>query len=525
MEHSTVVHSRNKFIILFFIAGVIVHLIYIPFLDNAYETITACFGLASIIAWFVLDRLGVNPFTLRIFIIISYNAYIFLINLFVPDLSNLLYLIFPIILITIYNSVRINVLMTLIIGAELSILFYLYSPAYASGNGSIGVAHVLSLFFLAVLLSVLYSLKIGPEWHTIFGENKRMGTLLTSKEGYLDLFFEHAQDAIAVFSLDRKIIAVNPAFEKMYGWKKADCIGKSPRLFPLSEDIVTNERTQNVLQGKSYHFLRTKEMRKNGSIFDAELTITPIYDRDKNIIAMSFIARDITLKLQAEQLRIDTEKLKAIGEIAASVAHEVRNPMTAISGFVQIMNNDPANPYQTYTEIMASEMKRIDLIVGEFLNLSKPSVQKFTAFSIPKTIREVLTMFEPEFTDRSIRCNLQLPSEDVNLMGNEDGLKQVFINLAKNACEALVNNGIISVIVTHSEETICISIRDNGPGMDQKTIDNLFEPFFTTKDAGTGLGMMITKKIIVDHGGTLTVTSTINEGTQIEILLPLTLTT
>ena len=168
--------------------------------------------------------------------------------------------------------------------------------------------------------------------------------------------------------LDQKIITVNPAFEKIYGWNEAECIGQSPRLFPTSEDAKVEERTKNVLQGKSYHLLRTKEMRKDGLVFDAELTITPIYNEQQEIIAMTFISRDISLRLQAEQLLIDTEKVKAIGEIAASVAHEVRNPLTAISGFIQIMNNDLNNPYRTYTDIMHSEINRIDLIVSEFLS-------------------------------------------------------------------------------------------------------------------------------------------------------------
>src|SRR6185437_15945372 len=103
--------------------------------------------------------------------------------------------------------------------------------------------------------------------------------------------------------------------------------------------------------------------------------------------------------------------------------------------------------------------------------------------------------------------------------GNEDSIKQVFLNLITNACEALVKNGTINITVTQQKESIIITICDDGPGMDQATLGNLFEPFFTTKQGGTGLGMMITKKIIIDHGGTLTVTSKKNEGTKTIITL------
>ncbi len=522
MEHSTAIQSRNKFIILFFIVGVIVHLIFVPFLSNFYEASITLFEVLSITVLLIMQRQDMNPLTLRLIIIITYNLYIFLINLFTPDLSNLLYLIFPMFLTTIYNVSRINFFMTAITSVQLAILFYLYNDSYLSDSGAVEVSHVVSIFFLVAFLCLLYAFKISPQWNSMYTENKRMDTILMSKEGYLDLFFEHAEDAIVVFGLDKKIITVNPAFEKIYGWKEAECIGQSPRLFPSSEDAKVEERTKNVLQGKSYQLLRTKELRKDGLIFDAELTITPIYNEQREIIAMTFISRDITLRLQAEQLLIDTEKVKAIGEIAASVAHEVRNPLTSISGFIQIINNDPDNPYRTYTDIMQSEIRRIDLIVSEFLVLSRPNLKKCTMFSIEQTLYDVVIMFEPEFTQRSIVCESNIPADALVINGNEDGMKQVFINLLKNACEALVEDGVITVTLTRKDNNVLITIRDNGPGMDQHKMDNLYQPFFTTKQEGTGLGMMISKKIIVDQGGTMAVSSMINEGTEIIITLPLT---
>ncbi|WP_342509056.1 PAS domain S-box protein [Sporosarcina sp. FSL K6-2383] len=522
MEHSTIIHSRNKFIILFFVAGVIVHLIFVPFLHNIYETSTALFGVTSIAALIIMQRLDMNPLSLRLVIIITYNLYIFLINLFVPDLSNLLYLIFPMFLTIIYNVSRINFFMTTITTAQLGFLCYFHHASYLSGSGAVEIYHIVSIFFMVAFLCLLYTFKISPQWNSMFTENKRMDTILMSKEGYLDLFFEHSEDAIVVFGLDQKIIKVNPAFEKIYGWKETECIGKSPRLFPSSEDAEVEERTRSVLQGKSFPLLRTKEMRKDGVIFDAELTITPVYNKQREIVAMTFISRDITLRLQAEQLVIDTEKVKAIGEIAASVAHEVRNPLTSISGFIQIINSDPTNPYRTYTDIIHSEINRIDLIVSEFLVLSRPNLKKFTAFFIEQTLRDVIVMFEPEFAKRSIACNSSIPANTVTNNGNEDGMKQVFINLLKNACEAIGEKGDITITLTREINSISIIILDNGSGMNQTTLDNLYKPFFTTKLEGTGLGMMISKKIITDQGGTMSVSSVINEGTEIVLTVPIT---
>lgn len=520
MKDSTVVHSLNMFIILFFVPSVIVHLIMSFSLGLSKEMIPSLFGLFAITVLFVLYKSGMNSLSLRIPLIIGYTIYMFIANLLYPDILQLIYLIFPVVLVTVYNLAWLNVLITVITSIEVIALFYLFSPIYLSVDETQLLANIVFIFSMAIFLCLLYSFRITPFWNNIFKENKKLDVLLTSKEGYLDLFFEHTEDAIVVFDLDQNIVVVNPAFETMYGWKKEECIGLSPLLSPLSEDASTAERTQNLFSGKNQHFLHTKEMRKDGTLFDAELTMAPIYDAEKRMVATSFIARDITLKLHAEQLKLDTGKLTAIGEIAASVAHEVRNPMTSISGFVQMMNNDPANPYRAYTEIMYSEIKRVDLIVSEFLVLSKPNLKTSTELYIEKSLLDVISLFETEFTNRSIFCDVRIPENNAIIKGNEDGMKQVFINLLKNSCEALEKNGIITIVVTIQDETVSVFIRDNGPGMDPETIKNLFEPFYTTKPEGTGLGMLITKKIIVDQGGTITVNSKKNHGTETIITLP-----
>ncbi|WP_186669361.1 nitrogen regulation protein NR(II) [Sporosarcina sp. BP05] len=521
MKNSTVVHSRNMFIILFFTTSVIVHLFTSLFLGFYSAMISALIGLFIVTVLLVLYKSGMNSFTFRIPLIIGYIIYLFIANLVNPDLLHLFYLIFPVALVAIYNITWLNILIMVMTGIEVFVLFYLFSPIYRSVDQAQLLPNIAFIFSLAVVLCLLYTFRITPEWNNIFKENKKLDVLLTSRESYLDLFIEHSEDAIVMFDLDQNIAAINPAFEKMYGWKREECIGRSPRLFPLSEDAMTSERTQNLMDGKSYHFLRTKEMRKDGTIFDAELTLAPIYDVEKKLVATSFIARDITLKIQAEQLKIETEKLKAIGEIAASVAHEVRNPMTSISGFVQIMNNDPSNPYRAYTEIMYSEINRVDLIVSEFLVLSKPNLKNSTEFYIEKSLRDIVSIFETEFINRSIFFDVQIPENNAIFKGNEDGMKQVFMNVLKNSYEAIEKNGMITIIVTFQDEVVSILIRDNGPGMDPETIKNLFEPFYTTKTEGTGLGMLITKKIIVDQGGTITVNSKKNHGTETTIILPL----
>ena len=467
----------------------------------------------------VLNRRGLKPKPLRLFILSGSNLYVFVVNLTQPGAEYLLYLILPIIFVAVYYNLWTNGLMIAITAIEVTALMLLFPENYLSREESRMLIHF--ALASATVLFPLYAIKFGREWNTTFKENKKMGFLLTTKEGYLNLFLEYTEEAIVVFDLNQNILAVNPAFERVYGWTREECIGRSPRLFPESEDAVTKERIRNLSSGKSYNFLQTKEMRKDGTVFNAELSIAPIFDAKKRLVATSFIARDIMLKLQAEKHQTDIEKMNAFGKIAAGVAHEVRNPMTLIYGFVQMMNNDPENPYRNYTELMSSEINRMDHIVSEFLVLSKPNIKKPVLFDIEKPIRDVITMFEPELFTRSIFISIEIPKNNTLICGNQDGMKQVFINLFKNSIEALKKNSIITVSVTLQEETVFIIISDNGTGMTQETLDNLFEPFYTTKPEGTGLGMLITKKIIVDQGGSITVSSEMNQGTKTTITLPL----
>ena len=383
------------------------------------------------------------------------------------------------------------------------------------------VIHFIFLFVIVMSLLFIFTVKIGPKMRKLLNEKEVMSVTLSSKDGYLDLFFEHAQDAIAVFTLDHKLLAVNPAFEEMYGWKKEECIGKSIQLTPPSEFAGIAERQKYLLQGRSFKNIRSKELRKNGTVFEAETTVAPIYDENNEIVALSLITRDITEKLQTERLKIEAIKLNAIGEIAATVAHEVRNPMTSVNGFVQLMNEDPENPYRAYTEIMESEIERINLIASEFLILSKPNIKQRKEVDVENKIIEVIDLFNPELKMRQIGCSLYLAEYPTTVFGNEESLKQVFINLMKNAMEAVQDGGNITFFNSIVNNTISITLSDNGHGMNEETFKQLFMPFFTTKEGATGLGLVITKKIVLDHGGNIEFNGHRKKGTELTVTFPI----
>ncbi|GKV55779.1 hypothetical protein NCCP2222_17260 [Sporosarcina sp. NCCP-2222] len=522
METDKLIQSHNNFIILFFASVVIVQLLVLPFADYKlyWVFVLAGFLYTAILMLFCRINDGRNAASIRSLILFGANLYVLLLNFLYPDIPFLLYLLFPIIFAFVYNHRKTTIILVSLTACQLAILYFLFRDQYTTIDHSRLVAHYVFLLLMVLILTVLFVFRVGPEWKRLFVENRRKEEQLTSKDGYLHLFFEHAQDAIAVFSLDLHIITVNPAFETMYGWKKGECQGKKIQLYPDSELRGVVHRTERVKQGESFH-LRTKEMRKDKTLFDAEMTIAPIYNKQQEIIAFSVIARDITDKMQAEKLRMDAIKLKAIGEMAASVAHEMRNPMTSVSGFIQMMNDDPANPYRHFTEIMGEEIKRINLITSEFLIFSKPNIKKTCEFDIEQALLEVVNLFENHLEMRKIECSIHLAEYPAHIFGNEESIKQVFINILRNAVEALSDRGVLQIKNQIIADQLSIEIFDNGSGMNNEALEQLFEPFYSTKEDSSGLGMVITKKIIYDHKGSIEVTSDPGTGTLVSLTFPI----
>lgn len=522
MENGQPIRSKNKYLIISFGFIVLIQLIASPFLESTSYLLPISAALVYILSLIgLLHYSKIDQKIISWLIILGSNFYILSMLSVNADFPYLFFLFFPIIMSLVYSDKSLHFTMLFLTTIELIVLLRVLGPYFHPIRDAKMVIHFSFLFVIVMTLLFLFIAKIGPKMKKLLLEKEMMTATLSSKDGYMDLLFEHAQDAIVVFNLDQKVLAVNPAFEEMYGWKKEECIGEIIQLTPPSEADRNAERQVFLLQGRSFKNIRTKEMRKNGTIFEAEMTMAPIYDKNKEIVALFLIARDITERLQAEKLKIEAIKLNAIGEIAATVAHEVRNPMTSVNGFVQLMNEDPENPYRAYTEIMESEIDRINLIASEFLILSKPNIKQRREIDIENKIIGVIDLFEEELKLRKINCSLYLAEYPTTVFGNEESLKQVIINLMKNSLEAVPDGGNIMFFNSIVNNMISVTLTDNGPGMSEETFNQLFMPFYTTKEGATGLGLVITKKIVLDHSGTIEFNERYKHGTELTIKFPI----
>lgn len=452
---------------------------------------------------------------------IGINLAVFHVNLSAPLFVHALLFIVPFLLAGVFNVLHLNITLLCLTLVESTYLFFNFQQSYIAPIQVYDFYALIMLFVYMICVLFVKAFLSRSTWEYLTKDLSTLENRYASKQNFLRLFIEHTNDAIVIFDLDDSIIDVNPAFEKMYGWTREECLGKKLPLSPESRKEEIRKRSRNVRKGESYHMLEVKDMKRDGTLMDVQLSLNPIFNDRGDVIATSMIARDISFKLEKERLTLEAEKLKVAGEMAAGVAHEIRNPMTVISSFVQMMNAEQNNPYKEYTAVVEAELKRVDAIISEYLVLAKPHSVLRQELNLHKLLNDVLILFGPEMNNHRILATVDSDAANAEILAEESMMKQLFINLLKNSLEAVDHEGIILIKLSNPDEHhVCITITDNGAGMTEEVLQNVFEPFFTTKEAGTGLGMMISKKIISDHDGKISIESEANVGTSISVTLP-----
>ncbi|MFD1031166.1 ATP-binding protein [Metaplanococcus flavidus] len=521
MKHSNANRQKNRlFLHIFGFASILHIFLNVIFPFNAAEW-APIFG---VLVYFVLYLLKqrINVKALRAILLYAMNIYLFILNLESLSAVTLVYFALPLITAALTNAFRPMVVLTAWTMFELLILIFFFGQLDRTPIQQYDHLTIFTFLTVVLLLTFFHTFYFSRLWQQLHEKNKSMEEALISREGYLQLFFETAKDAMAVFDKDNRVIAINPAFEELYGWSAKDSFGTKIKPYPVEKDEVAELQALELLKGKSFTLLDTVDMKKDGTRFHAQITLSPIFDNKGKVIATSVISRDISFQKESEHLLLQSEKLKLAGEIAAGVAHEIRNPMTVISGFVQIMQQDAKHPYPEYTKIIHSELERINLIISEFLVLAKPQAPAIKSLSLRGLIDNLTLLFSSEFNLKGIVFKENWSGEtDYTLSGEENSLKQVFINLLKNSVEAINPCGTIELTISsESDKNVSIKISDNGGGMSSESLNRIFEPFYTTKENGTGLGLLISQKIIQDHGGSLKLESIAGKGTIAEVLLP-----
>lgn len=521
MEFINITKDKNKLFLIILFCFTICHVAITSLLHNQDILSYLYAAIVYLLVLTLLFWLNSENLIIQYVLFITLNLYLLIMNIYSDSIVMMVFFIYPIYIAVIYSSIGPRIVLFFLTIIEIiGLVYFKYYDNYTYIFSTHDLFVYILLLTLLIVTSILNTYFDRKYWNKMSELNTSMKMEQHSRESYLQLFFDNAKDSITVFDKDNRIIEVNPAFEDLYGWKREEVIGKSISI--LSPQYQLDEaRKQEVLKGASYHFLETTDRKKDGTYFDAQITFSPIYDYQNELIALSIISRDVSFKKETENLLLQSEKLKVAGEMAAGVAHEIRNPITVISGFMQIMNGDPTQPYYRYTKVIENEIERINYIISEFLVLAKPHAKLPKKYDLTQTLDDLLVLFQPEINLNGILMTTDIIKGPIYLYGEEGQMKQVLINLVKNAIEAISDDGKIHINCSiEPQDIILIKISDNGIGMDRQVVEKIFDPFFSTKINGTGLGMMISEKIIAEHGGTIGIESQKGQGTTVTIQLP-----
>lgn len=257
------------------------------------------------------------------------------------------------------------------------------------------------------------------------------------------------------------------------------------------------------------------------------MSILPLV-RSKRVRGTVITIEDITEKRNEEMRHRRLESLASLTNLAASMAHEIKNPLGSISIYVQllrknlVLHKEDASPQNSkYLDIVEEEIERLNKIVVDFLFAVRPLKFEFSSVDINTLINSLGDFFTEEFNRSGISLRLELSKDLPLINGDERFLRQMFINLLKNAMGAMISGGIIEIKTWLADDFLQISIEDTGSGIPEDLLHKIFEPYFTTKVDGTGLGLTMTYKVVKEHGGDIRVQSEKNKGTCFTVSLPI----
>ncbi|GBF33990.1 sensory histidine kinase AtoS [Desulfocucumis palustris] len=339
-------------------------------------------------------------------------------------------------------------------------------------------------------------------WSRLAIDNLPVGLLVIDREGRVRVF--------------------NRALSGITGLK-ADEVMDRPLLNLNGPERGSGKLLQTLATGREFQDLNPEAVIPVTSSVACLASTYVIRDKSGVIIGAMAVFIPAGRQQELESAIIKAEKLAILGQMAAGLVHEVRNPLTVIGGFLQLLQKYlKGTPQEEYVTLILTELKHVNILISDFLQLTKPGFSNRSRCSISKIITDVVMLVESEAFLRKLDINLDMATDIPDILGDSEQLKQVFLNIFKNAFDALSQGGKIFLQTSwdRHEKFIQVVFRDTGTGMDEQTVANMFDPFFTTKESGTGLGMFIIKKIIDNHGGRIEVRSIPGEGTSVTVLLP-----
>ena len=345
----------------------------------------------------------------------------------------------------------------------------------------------------------------------------------------LAAIIDSSEDAIISKDLNGIITSWNRAAHRMYGYTTEEIVGQSILL--LIPDELRSEEDEilrKLRAGQRLEHYETTRVTKAGRRIEVSLTISPIKDSAGRVIGSSKIARDITARKQMERSLVQSEKLAAAGRMAATVAHEINNPLEAVLNLIFLARGSSAQDSEThgYLEAAEKELERVSHIARQTLGFYRDTGRPVEVV-IDELLKNVLTVYRSKLSTKKIVVDYRL-NADRPLTASRGELLQVFSNIVANAIDALEPGGSLEVetreVTRAGTVGVEVVIRDGGCGIEAEHLSRIFEPFFTTKEQhGTGIGLWVAQQLVDKRGGRIEITSRTEagtSGTEVCIFLP-----
>ena len=367
-------------------------------------------------------------------------------------------------------------------------------------------------------------------------DRKKMEKELKEANDFLMNLIESSVDGIIVTDMKGDILIFNKGAEDLLGYKSEEVVGKmnirSIYQPGVAKEVMEKLRSPDFGGIGKLTSLPIFHRRKDGEMIEGDLSASLIYNEKGNEIASVGIFKDLRERLKMErelreiqQALLQSEKLAAMGRLTSQIAHELNNPIYGIMNTLELLKTEipPESKRRRILELSLSEIQRLSEMLRNMLSFSKPEEEKRRPVKIDELIEGILLVMEKQMKESNIQVEASFDSDIPEVMASTNQMRQVMLNILKNAKEAMPKGGTLTVRTAREGNKILITTQDTGIGIPEEIRDKIFEAFFTTKQKvkGVGLGLSVCYGIIKDHGGEIKVESEEGKGTTFTISLPI----
>ncbi|NIM19531.1 MAG: PAS domain S-box protein [Candidatus Latescibacteria bacterium] len=378
-----------------------------------------------------------------------------------------------------------------------------------------------SIFFLVGIVAGYLSQRMKLKGEQLESAESELKQLKIDTDNIL----RNMSSGVLVVDSTGKILALNPAAEEILGFSREEI--QSKYLDDAFSEVMPELMIEllSALNSEENKFRQEIMLNNNqGKKIPLGISISLLRDGGgkRGVIA---VFQDLTEVREMQERIRKADRLAAIGELSAAIAHEIRNPLASITGSIEMLHNELKlrGEHRRLMQLISKESERLDRIISDFLEFARMKPPAIRNASIDRCIDDVVALLGNSAIGNKIGIDVRQRVEGARVKVDEEQIRQVFLNICLNACEAMRGEGDLTIEVSLSEDDrLCIKFQDEGPGIGEEECGHLFDPFFTTKEGGTGLGLAIANKIIEAHGGRIIYRNREVGGAEFDVVLPLT---